>query len=272
MSSLVSLSRWALGPVLLILAWGCATTNTAAIKEKLAQADQVRQEATLSPQAAAAEDEIRSSQELGDAAADKIGRLEAKDREIPPAERYNLEVKARTEAEESLRLAAEALQKVRLAQSQAGPAPTEKPGESPGTGPPAEPKAGAEPQGLPQDPDQLYRLGLGQYFAGAYPKARQSLVAFLEAYPDHPLAVNAQYWIGETYFAQKQWVLALGAFQAVLDHYPKGRKVPDALLKIGLTEANLGRFKRARAALRECLSRFPKSEPAALARQVLERL
>lgn len=264
MSSLISLSRWALGPALLVLAWGCATSNTAAIKEKLAQADQVRQEAALSPQAAEAEDEIRSSQELAASAAEKIGRLEAGDREIPPVERYDLEGKARTEAEESLRLAAEALQKIRLAR-------TEKPGESPVTRPP-EPGAGAEPQDLPRDPDQLYRFGLGHYFAGAYPKARHSLVAFLEAYPEHPLAVNAQYWIGETYFAQKQWVLALGAFQAVLDHYPKGRKVPDALLKIGLTEANLGRFKRARAALEECLSRFPKSESAALARQLLERL
>ena len=131
--------------------------------------------------------------------------------------------------------------------------------------------AGLEPP-LPREPKELYKKGLALYRAKAYPQARRHLVAFLSRHPDHPLAANAQYWIGETYYAVGEFVLALGAFQAVVQRYPKGPKVPDGILKIGLTELNLGRKVKALESLRECVARFPRSNPASIARRYLARL
>jgi tol-pal system protein YbgF len=125
---------------------------------------------------------------------------------------------------------------------------------------------------LPTDPKELYDKGLALYRSKAYPQARRHLVAFLSLYPDHRLAVNAQYWIGETYYSVGEFVLALGAFEAVVQNYPKGSKVPDGMLKIGLTELNLGRKIKAMEHLRECVARFPRSKPASIARRYLARL
>jgi len=125
---------------------------------------------------------------------------------------------------------------------------------------------------LPAQPEELYKKGLALCQSGAYPESRRHLVAFLSRFPGHPLAVNAQYWIGETYYSVGEYVLALGAFEAVVQRYPKSSKAPDGLLKVGLTELKLGRKVKALESLRECVALFPASNPASIARQYLARL
>jgi len=57
----------------------------------------------------------------------------------------------------------------------------------------------------------------------------------MNRYPKDELAANAQYWIGETYYAEKKWNDAIVEFQKVLKEYKGSDKVPDALLKIGMS-------------------------------------
>jgi tetratricopeptide (TPR) repeat protein len=54
-------------------------------------------------------------------------------------------------------------------------------------------------------------------------------------HPDSEYAGNAQYWIGECYYTQRDYARALEAFNKVIERYPKGQKVPDALLKVGFS-------------------------------------
>ena len=58
---------------------------------------------------------------------------------------------------------------------------------------------------------------------------------FLNRYPKDELAANAQYWLGETYYSEKKWNDAIVEFQKVLKEHKGSDKVPDALLKIGMS-------------------------------------
>ena len=99
-----------------------------------------------------------------------------------------------------------------------------------------------------------------------------ALRAFLDAYPRHDLADNAQYWLGEVYYDQKDWARATVEFRAVIERYPKGNKVPDAMLKLGYCFAAVGQPTKARAALEQVISVYPRSQPAQLAARKLEEL
>ncbi|HEY4239930.1 MAG TPA: tol-pal system protein YbgF [Kofleriaceae bacterium] len=114
-----------------------------------------------------------------------------------------------------------------------------------------------------------YRAAVELVKGGSYAEALTALHAFLAKYPKHDYADNAQYWIGETFYAQHDYARALVEFRTVVEVYPRGNKVPDALLKIGFCHQQLGQADKARAVLGEVVSRFPKSEPAALAEKRL---
>ena len=123
----------------------------------------------------------------------------------------------------------------------------------------------------PVEATGLYKQGLSQYFNRSFDQSRRTLTTFLARNPSHKLAVNAQYWIGETYYAQGAWAQALAAFRQVLAGYPEGIKRPDAMLKIGMTEERMGRFDQARESLNRLLAVYPASQPAVKARAVLSR-
>src|SRR5437016_1855616 len=70
---------------------------------------------------------------------------------------------------------------------------------------------------------------------GQTTKARELFQDFLTRYPKDELAANAQYWLGETFYAEKKWNDAIVEFQRVLKEHKGSDKVPDALLKIGMS-------------------------------------
>lgn len=117
-----------------------------------------------------------------------------------------------------------------------------------------------------------YRAAVELVRAGKTDEAITALRAFLRAYPRHDYADNAQYWLGEAYYAVKDYQHALAEFRATIETYPRGNKVPDALLKVGYCYQSLGQTDKARAVLEQVVNLYPKSEPAALAARRLETL
>jgi tol-pal system protein YbgF len=115
-----------------------------------------------------------------------------------------------------------------------------------------------------------YRAAVELVKAGKHTEAQAALHAFLKSYPRHDYADNAQYWLGEDFYAQKDFQHALAEFRATIETYPRGNKVPDALLKVGYCYQALGQAEKARAVLEQVVSLYPKSEPAALATKRLE--
>jgi tol-pal system protein YbgF len=87
----------------------------------------------------------------------------------------------------------------------------------------------------PTDKLAIYNLGRQKLEAGQTQRARELFTDFLARFPKDELASNAQYWLGETYYAERKWNDAIGEFQKVLKDYKGSEKVSDSLLKIGMS-------------------------------------
>ncbi len=120
--------------------------------------------------------------------------------------------------------------------------------------------------------DEHYRSAIALVRGAAYAEAIARLREFVERYPHHDYADNAQYWLGESYYAQRQYAQALAELRLVGERYPGGNKVPDALLKVGYCHLAMGDRESATAALRELVRAYPNSPPAALAVRKLEEV
>lgn len=127
-----------------------------------------------------------------------------------------------------------------------------------------------EPTNAPASKNTTYSHAIDLTNQGKYAEARMKFEEFLKAYPKDPLAGNAQYWIGETYYSLNDMNKAVQAFQAVLDKYPRSSKVPDAMLKIGYAYDRLGDRAKAVDTLRNLLNKYPKARSAKLASDKLQ--
>lgn len=122
------------------------------------------------------------------------------------------------------------------------------------------PAAGqALPAGSPED---QYKFAFGLLRQNDYGRAASAFDAFLKQHPQHDLAGNAQYWLGETYYVQGSYDKAAVAFLEGYRTYPKNSKAPDNLLKLGLTMANLQKTREACAAFGRIGSEYPQAPDA----------
>ena len=96
--------------------------------------------------------------------------------------------------------------------------------------------------------------------------------AYLKTFPRSELADDAQFYIGQTHFADGQFRDAVSAFEQVLLNYPDGDVVPEASYKRGIALDQLGETDRARQAFELVATNFPDSTMATLAQQALDRL
>jgi len=122
------------------------------------------------------------------------------------------------------------------------------------------------------DPRTLYDAAYQDLTRGNHGLAVMGFEEILQLYPTSELADNAQYWLGETYYVQKDYEKALESFRKVPLAYPAGDKVPAALLKIGYCLVELGERNAASEALQDLIDRFPGSEEARLADDKLGRI
>ena len=111
----------------------------------------------------------------------------------------------------------------------------------------------------------LYRQNYEMLQSGDLHGAFQGFRHFLKQHPWSTLASNAQYWLGECYYGQRQYSQAIREFQRVLTSYPTSQKVPAALLKIGYSHLGLQDQKSARLMFRQLVRSHPKSRAAAKA-------
>jgi tol-pal system protein YbgF len=107
---------------------------------------------------------------------------------------------------------------------------------------------------------------------GKYAEATEGFRQLLVRFPSSSMADNAQYWLGESYYVQRNFNDALKAFRLVVDKYPESRKLPDALLKIGYCDYELQNWKEARSALGQVVQKYPDTTAARLAQQRLAKM
>ena len=113
---------------------------------------------------------------------------------------------------------------------------------------------------------QIYDEGLEAVKISDYAVAEQRFNEILKKAPDDKLAGNAQYWLGEVFYGQKNYQKAAVAFAKVIEKYKDGPKGPDSLLKLGMSMQNLKKNTEACQAFKSMKTEFPKAEKAVLDR------
>jgi tol-pal system protein YbgF len=120
--------------------------------------------------------------------------------------------------------------------------------------------------------DMLYSNGLRDITSGKYDLARQEFLDYLKYYSDTDLASNAQFYLGEIAYHQKQYQDAVAEYDKVLTVYPKSFKLAPARLKKGMALIDLGQKTAGVRELREVVRRYPGTEEERSARAKLKEL
>jgi tol-pal system protein YbgF len=128
------------------------------------------------------------------------------------------------------------------------------------------------PPGVSSTERSVYGQAFDALKAGSYSVAISGFQAFLKQYPSSQLAPNAEYWLGEAHYVNRDLTAAQSAFQAVLDKWPSSSKAPDAMLDLGNTLLAQGNTAKGRATLRQVMSRFPGTDAASRAQARLKQL
>jgi len=112
---------------------------------------------------------------------------------------------------------------------------------------------------------KLYRQSFQALGQGKHDEAAEGFRELLRRYPSHDLADNAQYWLGECFYDRKDFTTAVREFRRVVERFPHGNKVPDALLKVGYSYLALGSVEAGKQTLEQLIRSYPRHETAALA-------
>jgi tol-pal system protein YbgF len=116
----------------------------------------------------------------------------------------------------------------------------------------------AEPASMePETPDDLFLRSEKSLLQLQYGDAESGFKEFIAKYPEHNLAGSAEFKLGETFYAQQNYSEAAQSYMASYKQYPKGRRAPDSLLKLGLALSRLGQKDQACATISSVDSEFP---------------
>jgi tol-pal system protein YbgF len=141
---------------------------------------------------------------------------------------------------------------------------------SPGATNPAV-SSGPPPGGAPSA-DTLYSNGLRDITSGKYDLARSEFQDYLRYYGNTDLAGNAQFYLGEIAYSQKNYDQAVAEYDKVLTAYPHSFKVAPARLKKALANIELGQKATGVRELREIVKRYPGTEEDRRARAKLKEM
>jgi len=128
------------------------------------------------------------------------------------------------------------------------------------------------PSGAAPSADTLYSNGLRDITSGKYDLARSEFQDYLKYYGDTDLASNAQFYLGEIAYSQRQYSQAVSEYEKVLSNYPKSFKLAPARLKKCMALIELGQKSSGVKELREVVKRYPCTEEERRARAKLKEL
>ncbi len=119
--------------------------------------------------------------------------------------------------------------------------------------------------------EEHYGNALNLFRSGQYDGAREGFQSYLERYPKSALADNAQFWLGECYYAEKSYGEAIAAYEKTIKDYPKSDKVSSAMLKQGMAFIELGDSTAGKILLKKVVKEYPSSNQAKIAKSKLAR-
>ena len=116
---------------------------------------------------------------------------------------------------------------------------------------------------------RAYDQGLEHFRAGRFAEAVTAFQIFNRTFTRSTLVPSAQYWIGNSLYATRDFRGAIAAQRQLIAQYPESAKASDALLNIASAQSELGDLQSARITLQEVASKYPSSEAGVKAKQRL---
>ena len=133
------------------------------------------------------------------------------------------------------------------------------------------PAAPGKPAANPQAEAKEYEAALTLFKGGKYKEAANAFDAFARSHAQSDFAPSAQFWLGNSFYAQRDCKKAISAEQVVLSKWPDHAKAPDALLTIANCQQELGDNKAANQALDRLVAKYPDSRAAQAAKDRLKK-
>ena len=143
-----------------------------------------------------------------------------------------------------------------LTQSEAAKADEQKAAAKPAPAPAGQ-QAAAGTAAMSDNPADQYRDAFSHLTRHDYDSAERAFQKFLKDHPGDPLAGNATYWLGETFYVRGNFADAAVTFAEGYQKYPGNPKTADNLLKLGLSLIRLDRAADACLALSRLKEEFP---------------
>jgi tol-pal system protein YbgF len=108
-------------------------------------------------------------------------------------------------------------------------------------------------------PEALYEKHYESLLRRQFGDAETGFRDFLSKYPQHSLSGSAQFQLGETFYAQGKYDDAARNYLQGYKTYPKSRRAPDSLMKLGLSLGKLGQKEQSCAALASVSTEYPRA-------------
>ena len=120
-------------------------------------------------------------------------------------------------------------------------------------------------------PAEQYEFAVSFMKVGDYETAEFALKEFIDKNKDHDLAGSAQYWYGETFRIRQLYSDAATAYLDGYQNYPKSKKAPDNLLKLGITMVQLGEKDQGCKMISGLKKEYPKANKSVLQKAQYEQ-
>ncbi len=121
------------------------------------------------------------------------------------------------------------------------------------------------------NPAELYKTGYEHILGGEYPSAEAAFRTHIDNFPADPQTADARYWLGESLIGQDRYRDAAEVLLKAQKEFPKSKKAPDMLLKLGVSLSALENKDVACATFAQVTKKYPKAAPAVVERVAAEQ-
>lgn len=149
---------------------------------------------------------------------------------------------------------------------------------SPATAANAQPESAAAPStagsASPEDERAAYMAARDMLYASKFEDARKAFEKYLANYPQGQFRDFSHFWLGEAWrsIEKPDRAKAMEQFRIVIERFPDSSRVPSAMYRLAVLEAESGKSAEARVTLNRIIQQFPTSSEAGYARTMLEQL
>ena len=120
-------------------------------------------------------------------------------------------------------------------------------------------------------PEKQYEFAVDFIKVGDYETAELALREFVDTNPKHKLAGNAQYWYGETFRVRQLYQDAATAYLDGYQKYPKSKKAPVNLLKLGVMLVQIGEKEQGCSMILGIKDQYPKASQSVIQKAEYEK-